>query len=103
MKALVLESQFILHTEVESIVSTCFRALDGSNYDVRCHVSQLLAFLLAECLKVKNLNSGRPMCEVCFINYYSLLLGLFTLLWMLILLYGVYHVFSLSKGNLSFD
>ena len=64
MKALVYESQFILQTEVDAIVATCIRALDGSNYDVRCHIAQLLAFLLSECLKVKNM-AGR----VCSVHY----------------------------------
>lgn len=53
------ESQFILQTEVEAIVSTCYRGLDGSNYDVRCHMAQLLASILSECLKVKNVSGKR--------------------------------------------
>ena len=70
MKALVFESQFILQTEVDVIVATCIRALDGSNYDVRCHIAQLLAFLLAECLKVKNI-SGR--LALSYLSYLAFL------------------------------
>lgn len=51
--ALVKESQVIMQADVENITPACYRALDGSNYDVRCHIAQLLAMLLSQCLKVK--------------------------------------------------
>ena len=34
-------------SELENMVSACFRALDGSNYDVRSAVAKLLGVLLA--------------------------------------------------------
>ena len=34
-------------TELESNVTLAFRALDGSNYEVRCSVAKYLASLLA--------------------------------------------------------
>lgn len=33
-------------SELETVTSLCFRALDGSNYDVRCAVAKLLGSLL---------------------------------------------------------
>ena len=33
--------------ELDSVTSYCFRALDGSNYDVRCDVAKLLGHVLA--------------------------------------------------------
>ncbi|XP_067939352.1 HEAT repeat-containing protein 5B-like isoform X2 [Watersipora subatra] len=59
LKALIFEAQFVLQTEVDTLVATCIRALDGSNYDVRCHIAQLLAVLLAECLKAKNVAGSK--------------------------------------------
>ncbi|XP_038071477.1 HEAT repeat-containing protein 5B-like [Patiria miniata] len=47
MLELVKEGNFLHTTELENMVSTCFRALDGSNYDVRSAVSKLLGVLLA--------------------------------------------------------
>jgi len=61
MMALVTEAPFTLQSEVETISNVCFRALDGSNYDVRCHIAQLLAFLFAECLKSKHVPGKQLM------------------------------------------
>lgn len=33
--------------ELDNLTSLCFRAMDGSNYDVRCEVAKLLGQLLA--------------------------------------------------------
>ncbi len=38
---------FLYTTEIENVFSLCFRALDGSNYEVRCAVAQTLGFLVA--------------------------------------------------------
>ncbi|XP_014249011.1 HEAT repeat-containing protein 5B isoform X1 [Cimex lectularius] len=38
---------FLYTTELESLATLCFRALDGSNYDVRCSVGRLLGTLIA--------------------------------------------------------
>lgn len=34
-------------SELDTCASLCFRALDGSNYDVRCSVAKLLGTLMA--------------------------------------------------------
>lgn len=34
-------------TELESLATLCFRAFDGSNYEVRCAVAKLLGALIA--------------------------------------------------------
>ncbi|XP_063696087.1 HEAT repeat-containing protein 5B isoform X3 [Culicoides brevitarsis] len=38
---------FLYTTELESLSALCFRALDGSNYEVRCAVAKLLGNLIA--------------------------------------------------------
>jgi hypothetical protein len=44
----MLKHATFLHTvEMESLASLCFRALDGSNYEVRCAVARLLGALMA--------------------------------------------------------
>ncbi|XP_014676646.1 PREDICTED: HEAT repeat-containing protein 5B-like [Priapulus caudatus] len=48
MLELSKEAQFMYTTELDANASLCFRALDGSNYDVRCAVSCLLGELMAK-------------------------------------------------------
>ncbi|XP_049821749.1 HEAT repeat-containing protein 5B isoform X2 [Aethina tumida] len=38
---------FLYTTELESLATLCFRAFDGSNYEVRCSVAKLLGALIA--------------------------------------------------------
>ncbi|KRT83976.1 HEAT domain-containing protein, partial [Oryctes borbonicus] len=38
---------FLYTTELESLATLCFRAFDGSNYEVRCSVAKLLGALMA--------------------------------------------------------
>lgn len=38
---------FLYTTELESLASLCFRAFEGSNYDVRCAVGKLLGVVMA--------------------------------------------------------
>ncbi|XP_066585201.1 HEAT repeat-containing protein 5B isoform X2 [Prorops nasuta] len=38
---------FLYTTEIESLATLCFRAFEGSNYEVRCAVSKLLGSLVA--------------------------------------------------------
>lgn len=38
---------FLYTTELESLATLCFRAFDGSNYEVRCCVAKLLGALIA--------------------------------------------------------
>lgn len=40
-------AHFLYTTELESLASLCFRAFDGSNYEVRCAVAKLLGALIA--------------------------------------------------------
>lgn len=44
---LVNELPTMYTTELDNLTSLCFRAMDGSNYDVRCEVAKLLGHLLA--------------------------------------------------------
>lgn len=55
MNALVSEAPFMSTSELETVASLCFRALDGSNYDVRCAVAKLLGNLLATAHNPKTL------------------------------------------------
>ncbi|KAK7506949.1 hypothetical protein BaRGS_00001800 [Batillaria attramentaria] len=55
MNALVNEAPFMSTSELETVGSLCFRALDGSNYDVRCAVAKLLGNLLATAQNPKTL------------------------------------------------
>lgn len=41
------EAPFLYTTELESLATLCFRAFDGSNYEVRCAVAKLLGTLIA--------------------------------------------------------
>ncbi|XP_050406917.2 HEAT repeat-containing protein 5B isoform X1 [Patella vulgata] len=47
MYQLVIEAPFMSTSELDNVSSLCFRALDGSNYDVRCAVAKLLGNLMA--------------------------------------------------------
>ena len=38
---------FLYTTELESLATLCFRAFDGSNYEVRCSIAKLLGTLVA--------------------------------------------------------
>ncbi|XP_014275349.1 HEAT repeat-containing protein 5B isoform X4 [Halyomorpha halys] len=40
-------ASFMYTTELESLATLCFRAFDGSNYEVRCAVAKLLGALIA--------------------------------------------------------
>ncbi|CAH0562547.1 unnamed protein product [Brassicogethes aeneus] len=40
-------AHFLYTTELESLATLCFRAFDGSNYEVRCAVAKLLGALVA--------------------------------------------------------
>ncbi|XP_060553128.1 HEAT repeat-containing protein 5B-like isoform X2 [Ruditapes philippinarum] len=53
MYQLVNEAPFMSTTEMETVVSLCYRALDGSNYDARYAVAELLGNLCATTLNPK--------------------------------------------------
>ncbi|XP_034488397.1 HEAT repeat-containing protein 5B isoform X2 [Drosophila innubila] len=44
---MIYSAPFLYQAELESLGNLCFRAFDGSNYEVRCAVAQLLGTLLA--------------------------------------------------------
>ncbi|CAF2246902.1 unnamed protein product [Rotaria magnacalcarata] len=59
--ALINQNSFMYTSELEGNVTLGFRALDGSNYEVRCSVAKYLAALLAATQET-NLNSNQnPM------------------------------------------
>lgn len=47
LKELIRFATFLVTSEIESVFSICFRAFEGSNYDVRCTVSDVLASIFA--------------------------------------------------------
>ncbi|XP_017967368.1 HEAT repeat-containing protein 5B isoform X1 [Drosophila navojoa] len=44
---MIYSAPFLYQAELENLGTLCFRAFDGSNYEVRCAVAQLLGTLLA--------------------------------------------------------
>lgn len=46
---------FLYTTELESLATLCFRAFDGSNYEVRCSVAKLLGALVAMTQQPQNI------------------------------------------------
>lgn len=44
---MINHAPFLYQTELESLASLCFRAFDGSSYEVRCAVAKLLGTLVA--------------------------------------------------------
>ncbi|XP_015463527.3 HEAT repeat-containing protein 5A isoform X2 [Astyanax mexicanus] len=54
------EAVFLWSTELENVAALCFRAFEGSNYDVRVCVSKLLGALLASALEPKQAIAPRP-------------------------------------------
>lgn len=75
MYQLVNEAPFMSTTEMETVVSLCYRALDGSNYDARYAVAELLGNLCATTLNPKpNMTNGKYIfsrlffCENFFIS-----------------------------------
>lgn len=59
MSQLVNEAPFMYTSELETVCSLCFRALDGSNYDVRCAVAKLLGNLMSSTQSPKAVSTGR--------------------------------------------
>ena len=45
---LVTCAPFLYTTELENVFSICFRSLEGSNYEVRCSIAQVLGTLVAQ-------------------------------------------------------
>lgn len=51
---------FLYLTELESLATLCFRAFDGSNYEVRCSVAKLLGALVATTQQPQKGNPSAP-------------------------------------------
>ncbi|XP_022329177.2 HEAT repeat-containing protein 5B-like isoform X3 [Crassostrea virginica] len=65
MSQLVNEAPFMYTSELETVCSLCFRALDGSNYDVRCAVAKLLGNLMSSTQSPKAVSTG-PSSRLSF-------------------------------------
>ncbi|XP_048732913.2 HEAT repeat-containing protein 5B-like isoform X6 [Ostrea edulis] len=59
MLQLVYEAPFMYTSELETVCSLCFRALDGSNYDVRCAVAKLLGNLMSTTQSPKAVSTAK--------------------------------------------
>ncbi|XP_042598368.1 HEAT repeat-containing protein 5A isoform X1 [Cyprinus carpio] len=54
------EAVFLWSSELENVATVCFRAFEGSNYDVRVGISKLLGTLLASALDPRQTIAPRP-------------------------------------------
>ncbi|XP_073682977.1 HEAT repeat-containing protein 5A isoform X1 [Garra rufa] len=54
------EAVFLWSAELENVATLCFRAFEGSNYDVRVGISKLLGTLLASALEPRQAIAPRP-------------------------------------------
>ncbi|XP_067223723.1 HEAT repeat-containing protein 5A isoform X1 [Chanodichthys erythropterus] len=54
------EAVFLWSSELENVATLCFRAFEGSNYDVRVSISKLLGTLLASALEPRQAIAPRP-------------------------------------------
>jgi len=61
--ALINQNNFMYTTELESNVTLGFRALDGSNYEVRCSIAKYLAALLAATQETTTNSSQNTMTK----------------------------------------
>ena len=59
MNQLVYEAPFMSTSELETVASLCYRALDGSNYDARYAVAIMLGNLMATALNPKTPVTGK--------------------------------------------
>lgn len=44
---MIKHSSFLYTSDLENVVTLCFRAFENSNYEVRCSVAKLLGLLIA--------------------------------------------------------
>ena len=51
-------ANFLYTSELESVISTCFKALEGSNYDVRVCVAQLIGTLMAMTQQISSVTAA---------------------------------------------
>ncbi|XP_008312892.1 HEAT repeat-containing protein 5A isoform X2 [Cynoglossus semilaevis] len=55
------EAEFLWTSELENVATLCFRAFEGSNYDVRVSVAKLLGTLLAAAMEPRQSTAPRPV------------------------------------------
>nr|XP_055377450.1 HEAT repeat-containing protein 5B isoform X2 [Condylostylus longicornis] len=58
---MINHAPFLYTTELESLATLCFRAFDGSNYEVRCAVAKLLGTLLAFTQQQESPKNGKKI------------------------------------------
>lgn len=58
LQEMLNHAPFLYTTELESLATLCFRAFDGSNYEVRCSVAKLLGALIAITQQPQKTHSG---------------------------------------------
>lgn len=54
------EAAFLWTSELENVATVCFRAFEGSNYNVRVSVSKLLGILLAAAVEPRQFTGMTP-------------------------------------------
>ena len=57
---------FLYISEIESVATLCFRAFEGSNYEVRCSVAKLLG-TLAAMTQIPSSKSQKPLSTLFLI------------------------------------
>ncbi|XP_027038809.1 HEAT repeat-containing protein 5B-like [Pocillopora damicornis] len=55
---LMKHANFLYTSELEGVISTCFKALEGSNYDVRVCVAQLIGTLMAMTQQISSVTAA---------------------------------------------
>ena len=61
------QANFLYTSELEGMTSTCFKALEGSNYDVRVCVAQLIGTLMAmtqQTPSAATVGKGKKSCSL---------------------------------------
>uniref|UniRef100_A0A8C9LFC6 HEAT repeat containing 5A n=1 Tax=Pavo cristatus TaxID=9049 RepID=A0A8C9LFC6_PAVCR len=64
------EAVFMWSTDLDSVVTLCFKSFEGSNYDVHLAVSKLLGTVLARALTSKQ-TTGKVCTSICEVTLHS--------------------------------
>ncbi|XP_035216852.1 HEAT repeat-containing protein 5B-like isoform X2 [Stegodyphus dumicola] len=59
LQEMLKHSPFLYTTDLETVASLCFRSFEGSNYEVRCAVSELLGIIVATTQQVSHPAVGK--------------------------------------------
>ena len=62
---LIKQANFLYTSELEGMTSTCFKALEGSNYDVRVCVAQLVGTLMATSQQIPSVSTSGKNKKTC--------------------------------------